>query len=51
MTARLERLLRGLWEMGFDAVAAAGRWLLWGAVVVIPIWLILRILNLDRRGP
>jgi hypothetical protein len=51
IASRLERLLRGLWEMGFDAVAAAGRWLLWGAVVVIPIWLILRILNLDRRGP
>ena len=34
-----------LWEMGFTAVERAGRYLLLGAVVVIPIWLVLRLLK------
>jgi hypothetical protein len=34
--------------MGFGAVEQVGRYLLLGAVVVVPVWLILRLLNAGR---
>jgi NADH:ubiquinone oxidoreductase subunit 5 (subunit L)/multisubunit Na+/H+ antiporter MnhA subunit len=39
----IERLIRTVWEMGFDAVLWLWRYFLLGAVIVIPVWLILRI--------
>jgi hypothetical protein len=39
----IERLIRTIWDMGFDAVLWLWRYFLLGAVIVIPIWLILRI--------
>jgi Family of unknown function (DUF6460) len=43
----LHRLVRAVWDMGFDAVRWLWRYFLLGAVIVIPIWFILR---LFRRG-
>jgi hypothetical protein len=42
-------VLRSLTALGFDAVAEVGRWILYGAVVVVPIWLVARLLA-GRRG-
>ena len=42
------RLIRRVWEMGFDAIAWVWRYFLLGAVIVIPIWLILRFVNAPR---
>jgi hypothetical protein len=39
----LERLVRALWEMGFDAVKWLWGYFLLGAVLVIPIWLVVRL--------
>ncbi|WP_370878177.1 MULTISPECIES: DUF6460 domain-containing protein [Rhodoplanes] len=39
----VERLLRSIWDMGFDAVVWLWRYFLLGAVLVIPIWLVLRL--------
>jgi hypothetical protein len=39
----IERLIRTIWDMGFDAVRWLWRYFLLGAVIVIPVWLILRI--------
>ncbi|MDQ2083361.1 DUF6460 domain-containing protein [Xanthobacteraceae bacterium Astr-EGSB] len=39
----IERLLRAVWEMGFDAVAWLWGYFLLGAVLVIPIWLVIRL--------
>jgi hypothetical protein len=39
----IKRLIRTVWEMGFDAVLWLWRYFLLGAVIVIPVWLILRI--------
>jgi hypothetical protein len=47
--ASIERLIRSLWHMGFDAVVWLWRYFLLGAVVVIPIWLIVR-LSKGGRG-
>lgn len=44
----LERLIRSLWDMGFDAVRWLWRYFLLGAVIVIPIWLITRLINAPR---
>jgi NADH:ubiquinone oxidoreductase subunit 5 (subunit L)/multisubunit Na+/H+ antiporter MnhA subunit len=38
----LERLIRGIWDMGWDAVRGIWRYFLLGAIIVIPIWLIVR---------
>jgi hypothetical protein len=39
----LRRLLLTVWDMGFDAVTWVWRYFLLGAVLVIPIWLIMRL--------
>jgi hypothetical protein len=44
----LDRLIRSLWDMGFDAVRWLWRYFLLGAVIVIPIWLIMRLINAPR---
>jgi NADH:ubiquinone oxidoreductase subunit 5 (subunit L)/multisubunit Na+/H+ antiporter MnhA subunit len=47
----IERLIRGIWEMGWDAVSWVWRYFLLGAVLVIPIWLIMRLVKAPaRRG-
>jgi len=44
----IERLIRNIWNMGFDAVRWVWRYFLLGAVIVIPIWLIVRLVNAPR---
>jgi len=39
----LERLIRHVWNMGFDAVRWLWRYFLLGAVLVLPIWLLARL--------
>jgi len=41
----VRRLIRSIWDMGFDAVRWLWQYFLLGAVLVIPIWLILRIVR------
>jgi hypothetical protein len=44
----IERLIRSLWNLGFDAFRWLWRYFLLGAVIVIPIWLIMRAVNAPR---
>ena len=44
----VRRVIRGIWDMGFDAVRMALAYFLLGAVLVIPIWLILRIVRAPK---
>jgi hypothetical protein len=44
----IERLIRTIWNMGFDAFRWLWRYFLLGAVIVIPIWLIMRAINAPR---
>jgi hypothetical protein len=46
--ASLQRLLRDVWNMGFDAVRWLWQYFLLGAVIVIPIWLILRLVRAPK---
>lgn len=43
------RIIRRIWEMGFDAIAWVWRYFLLGAVIVVPIWLIMRLVNAPRN--
>ena len=38
-----------IWDMGFDAVRWLGHYLLLGAAVVVPLWLIVRLTKTGRR--
>jgi len=44
----IERLIRSIWNMGFDAIRWLWRYFLLGAIVVIPIWLIVRFTRAPR---
>ena len=44
----LKRLVLHIWDMGFDAVRWLWRYFLLGAIVVIPIWVIVRLARVPR---
>jgi len=44
----IERLIRSIWDMGFDAVRWLWRYFLLGAAIVIPVWIIMRLVNAPR---
>lgn len=42
---RVVNFFEGLWNLGFDAVRQVFRYFLLGAVIVVPIWIVLRVLK------
>jgi hypothetical protein len=44
----VERLIRWVWNLGWDAVEWLWRYFLLGAVIVIPIWLVVRFFRAAR---
>ncbi len=44
----LKRLVLRIWDMGFDAVRWLWRYLLLGAAVVVPIWLVMRLMRVAK---
>jgi hypothetical protein len=46
--ASLQRLIRDIWNMGFDAVRWLWQYFLLGAAIVIPIWLIMRLVRAPK---
>jgi hypothetical protein len=40
------RAAEHLWAMGFEAFGQAGRYILAGAVIVVPIWFVMRLLTM-----
>jgi len=45
----LQRLARHIYDSGFDTIVWLWRYFLLGAVIVFPLWLVLRLLRLGRR--
>ena len=41
----IEDLIRSVWNMGWDAIVWLWRYFLLGAVIVIPVWLIVRLVR------
>jgi hypothetical protein len=46
----VERLLRHIWNMGFDTVRWLWQYFLLGAVIVLPIWFLVRLAKAPRGG-
>src|SRR6266699_7235656 len=44
----LRRLVTRVWDMGFEAVRWLARYLALGAAIVLPIWLIVRLVRAPR---
>ena len=40
--------LRSIFDLSFDTVRQIGRWVLYGAIVVVPIWLLTRLFSFRR---
>jgi hypothetical protein len=47
--ASVRNLFRNLWDFGFDAFRSLWRYFLLGAVIVIPIWIIVRLMSAPRK--
>jgi hypothetical protein len=45
----LRRLLIRVWDMGFDAIRWLWRYLVLGACIVVPVWLVIRLSRMARR--
>jgi hypothetical protein len=44
----VRRLIEHIWNMGFDAIRWLWRYFLLGAVIVVPIWLLVRLSKAPR---
>jgi hypothetical protein len=44
----IENLVTAIWDMGFDAVVWLWQYFLLGAVLVVPIWLIVRLVRAPK---
>lgn len=47
----VERLVIAIWDMGWDAISYVWRYFLLGAVIVVPIWFIARLVKSGTRPP
>ncbi|MDB5641561.1 MAG: uncharacterized protein JWN07_878 [Hyphomicrobiales bacterium] len=45
----VERFFRRLWDMGFDAIRDVAQYIVAGAIIVVPIWLIMRLMAVRGR--
>lgn len=46
----LRNLFNAVLNLGFGSLQSFGRYLLYGAVVVVPVWLLIRLVSIGRRG-
>jgi len=46
----IHRLVQHVWEMGFDVVRWLWQYFLLGAVIVLPIWVLVRLAKAPRGG-
>jgi hypothetical protein len=47
----IERIFRWIWNFGLDAIKDLWRYFLLGAVLVVPIWLVVRLAKAPRERP
>ena len=45
---RAIRMLRSIFGLSFDAVRDIGRWILYGAMIVVPVWIVVRLYKSAR---
>ena len=44
----IQRFFARIWDLGFEAFREIGRYILVGAAIVVPVWLVLRLLSMRR---
>lgn len=49
LVERLQQLIRRISELGFDAFRSVFEYFLLGAVIVVPIWLVVRLLSRPKE--
>ncbi|MGB8901967.1 MAG: DUF6460 domain-containing protein [Methylocella sp.] len=42
----LKQLVDRIWDLGFDAIRVVADYILAGAAIVVPVWLVLRLMNM-----
>ena len=47
---RIMRLLRSMFGLSFDAIRDIGRWIMYGAMIVVPVWLMVRLFKAGRSS-
>ena len=45
---QLMRLMRSIFGLSFEGIRNIGRWILYGAMIVVPIWLVMRLFRAAR---
>lgn len=45
----VERMINGIFHLGFDAVHLVAEYVLAGAAIVVPIWLVMRLMNYSGK--
>jgi hypothetical protein len=45
----IERLFRRVWNLGFDAIREIGEYIVAGAVIVVPVWLVVRLMSMRGK--
>ena len=45
----VERMINGIFHLGFDAVHLVAQYVLAGAAIVVPIWLVMRLMNYSGK--
>ena len=45
---RILRVIRDVLDLGFESFREIGRWILYGAMVVVPLWLLSRVFSRRR---
>ena len=46
----VQRLIQRLWDLGFGAIHVVVEYVIAGAVIVVPIWIVLRLMNTGKHG-
>jgi len=44
----VERFVRRIWNMGFDAIRDIAQYIVAGAIIVVPVWLVMRLMSMKR---
>jgi hypothetical protein len=45
---QIMRFFRSIFGLSFDTIRNIGRWVLYGAIIVVPIWLVVRLFKAAR---
>lgn len=47
---KAQQLVWRIWNMGFGAIEWIWKYFLLGAVIVVPVWIVIRLLNMGKGG-